>query len=469
MGFIWQAMEQFWSRGVHFIVAVVLARLLGPEEFGTIALLSIFIFFASILVDSGFGKALIQEKNVQDVDYDSAFYINVLLGLLIYFLLFISAPYVAKFYSKPVLVGVLRWSALGIVIHALRVVQSAVLEKEMRFNCSFWISLTSSLTTGIVGIGMAYTGFGIWSLVVSGLSGSLIGTLVMWIMVGWRPRLAFSIQRVKKLFSFGSKLLASWTIGSIVSQCYGPIIGKNYSVADLAFFNRGESLPMTVMGSVEAVISKVMFPALSSVQGEKERLVALTRRMMSFNAMVIFPCMLGLAALAEPTIRFLLTDKWIAAVPFLQFACIVYACRPINVANIQVIQARGEGGLYFKLEMIKTLVSLVLLLVSLKFGVVAIAIGRVVSTVVAVLINIKPCSDIIGYTYRMQLFDLMPYIIASGVMGVTLWTLAAVISLSAIGQLLVLIPVGGLLYAALLWVMKADAFMYAVNLVKRRV
>lgn len=468
MGFIWQALEQFGTRLVHFVVAIILARLLGPEEFGTIALLSIFMFFASLLVDSGFGKALIQEKDIQEVDYDSIFYVNLLIGLIMYCLLFLFAPCIADFYNKPILVPVLRWSALSIVLTGLRVVQSAVLEREMRFNCSFWISSVSTVVSGAVGVGMAYAGFGIWSLVASGLSGSLSSTMVMWVIVGWRPHWAFSLQRVRKLFAFGSKLLASWTIGAIAYQSYGPIIGKCYSAADLAFFNRGESLPTTVMGSVEAMISRVMFPALASVQSEKERLVALTRRMMSFNTMVIFPSMIGLAALAEPTIRLLLTDKWIASVPFLQLACIYYACRPINVANVQVIQARGEGGLYFKLEVLKTVISLLLLLVSLKFGIIAIAVGRVLSTVFAVLINMKPCSRIIGYTYRMQFTDLLPYMVAAGLMGTVIWLLASSMALSPLSLLLVLIPVGTLIYATLLWMVKADAFMYALNLIRRR-
>ena len=468
MGFIWQALEQFGTRLVHFVVAIILARLLGPEEFGTIALLSIFMFFASLLVDSGFGKALIQVKDIQQVDYDSIFYVNLLVGLAMYGLLFALAPCVADFYGKPILVPVLRWSALSIVLTGLRVVQSAVLEREMRFNCSFWISSVSTIVSGGVGIGMAYAGFGVWSLVASGLSGSMSSTLVMWIIVGWRPHLAFSMQRVKKLFSFGSKLLASWTIGAVAYQSYGPIIGKFYSAADLAFFNRGESLPTTVMGSVEAVISRVMFPALASVQNEKERLIALMRRMMSFNTMLIFPSMIGFAALAEPTIRLLLTDKWIASVPFLQLACVYYACRPVNVANVQVIQARGESGLYFRLEVLKTVISLLLLLISLKFGIIAIAVGRVVSTVLAVLINMSPCSRIIGYTYRMQFTDILPYMVAAGLMGAIIWLLASFMSLSPLSLLSILIPVGALLYAGLLWMMKADAFMYALNLIKSR-
>ena len=469
MGLIWNALEQFGSRLVHFVVAIILARLLGPEEFGTIALLSIFMFYASLLVNSGFGKALVQEKDIQDVDYDSIFYVNLLTGLMIYGVLFMAAPCIAGFYGKPILVPVLRWSALGIVLNALNVVQSAVLSREMWFNCSFWISAVSSIVSGVVGIGMAYSGYGIWSLVASGLGGSIAATIVMWIVVGWRPHLAFSIQRVRKLFSFGSKLLVSWAIGSAVTQSYGPIIGKCYSAADLAFFNRGESLPTTVMGSVEAVISRVMFPALASVQNEKERLVALMRRMMSFNTMLIFPSMIGLAALAEPAIRLLLTDKWIAAVPFLQLACIFYACRPINVANVQVIQALGEGGLYFRLEMLKTAINVLILLISLKFGIIAIAVGRVVSTVLAVLVNMKPCSRIIGYTYRMQFTDLLPYMVAAGLMGSVIWLLASFMSLSPLSLLLILIPVGALLYAGLLWMVKADAFMYALNLIKRRV
>ena len=468
MGFLWQALEQFGTRFVHFVVAIVLARLLGPEEFGTIALLSIFMFFASLLVDSGFGKALIQEEDVQAIDYDSIFYVNLVIGVLIYCLLFFAAPRIADFYRKPILVSVLRWSALSIVLTGCKVVQAAILERAMRFNCSFWISSVSTIVSGAVGVGMAYAGFGIWSLVASGLSGSLSSTIVMWIVVGWRPRLAFSIQRVKKLFSFGSKLLASWTIGAVANQAYGPIIGKCYSAADLAFFNRGESLPTTVMGSVEAVISRVMFPALASVQNEKERLVALTRQMMSFNTMLIFPAMIGLAALAEPTIRLLLTDKWIASVPFLQLACAFYACRPINVANVQVIQACGEGGLYFRLEVIKTVISLLLLLISLKLGIIAIAVGRVVSTILAVLINMMPCSRIIGYTCRMQFTDLLPYMVAAGLMGAVLWPLASGLKLPSLCLLLILIPLGAVLYAVLLWMMKADAFVYALNLLRRR-
>lgn len=264
-GFFWQALEQFGTRIAQFIVSIVLARLLGPEEFGTVALLAIFLFFANLLVDSGFGKALIQVKEVDQLDYDSVFYFNLLIGFVFYALLFVSAPAIAAFYGKPILVGVLRYAALGIVLNALNVVQSAILQRRMQFGASFWSSMVSSLVTGVVGIVMAYCGCGVWSLVFCGLIGGLCGTVVRWSLVGWRPHFIFSFTRIKKLARFSSQLLGAWLIGSVVMQCYGPIIGKWYSASDLAFFNRGEAFPSTIMGGVDGIISRVAFPALASI------------------------------------------------------------------------------------------------------------------------------------------------------------------------------------------------------------
>lgn len=423
-GVVWRTLEQFGTRGISVVVSIVLARILGPEEFGTVALLTIFLTLSSCLVNSGFSMALIQKKDVDDLDLNSVFYLNLAISLLIFGVLWICAPAIASFYGKPILVPVLRLSSVKLIIDAANGVQNVVLSRNMLFNRSFWISLSGIITNGVVGIWMAYTGFGLWALVWSFISGGLVATVVRWSLIGWRPTLQFSFTRLSSLFRFGSKMLWSSILETFSSQVYGLLIGKYYSAVDLAYFNRGANLPNLAMDSILGSISGVVFPALSKIQADKVRLKTAMQRILQTSSAVIFPLMFGLAAVAEPLIRLLYSDKWLMAVPYMQIACLGYALWPIHVANLQVIQAVGRGDIYLRLEIIKKVLIAVSILASFPYGAIALAFGKMLLSPISLYINCHPNTKLLDYSPSEQLLDVLPTFLLSVAMGVGVFSLS---------------------------------------------
>lgn len=297
-GVLWRFAEQFGTQIISFAVSVILACILGPEEFGTVALLTIFLALSSCLVNSGFGTALIQKKDADDLDFNSVFYLSLALSALLFGALWFSAPVIAGFYGKPVLISVLRVSAIKLIFDGLNGVQNAVLARQMLFNRSFWITLSGTFVGGVMGIWMAYSGFCIWSLVWSSLAGGFVSTAVRWFLIRWRPAFQFSWQRLKGLFAFGSRMLGVSLLDTFFTQIYGLLIGKWYSDSDLAYFNRGEHLPQVVMNSIQGSIGSVVFPALSKMQDDKAKLKSAMRKVMKTSSFIVFPMMFGLAALA---------------------------------------------------------------------------------------------------------------------------------------------------------------------------
>ena len=423
-GVLWRFAEQFGTQIITFVVSIILARLLGPEEFGTVALLTIFMALSQCLVNSGFGTALIQKKDADDLDFNSVFYLNLASSILIYGVLWVGAPVIAGFYGKPVLIPVLRVSAIKLIFDGLSGIQNAVLARQMLFNRSFWITLSGTLVGGITGIWMAYSGFGIWALVWSSLLGGGVSTTARWFLIGWRPAFQFSWQRLAGLFKFGSRMLGSSLLDTFFTQIYGLLIGKWYSASDLAYFNRGEHIPQMAMNSVQGSISSVIFPALSKMQDDKAKLKRAMRKVMQTSSFFVFPMMFGLAAVSKPLILVLISEKWLPAVPYMQLACLSYAFWPIHVANLQAIQACGRSDVFLNLEMIKKIMLIVVLFVTFKHGVLAIALGRLFIAPLSVYINSFPNKRLIDYSQAEQLRDLSPEFILSVFMAVVAWSMS---------------------------------------------
>lgn len=426
-GLLWRSMERFGSQAVSFLVSIVLARLLAPEEFGVFAILAIFLAVAGVFVDSGFGSALIQKKDADDLDFNSIFYLNIGASLLVYLLLFSVAPLIASFYGKPILAPVLRWSALMLVFNGINGIQNAVLAREMKFDLSFYVNLSGIVSSGVVGVAMAYAGYGVWALVVSQLGGAFVSTVARWFLIGWRPALQFSVERVRALFLFGSRIMATGLIDVFFNQVYGLIIGKWYSPADLAYYNRGDSIPCLAMGSVQGVVGGVVFPLFSKIQDDKAQMKAVMRRMMRMSSFFVFPALFGLAAVAKPLVELIFTEKWLPCVPFLQVACLYYAFWPLHVANLQIVQACGRSDILLRIELIKKVLLVALIAATFKYGVLALAIGRCVHGVISIVINVLPSRKLIDYSLREQLGDLLPsFLLAVGVgAGVSLVELTA--------------------------------------------
>ena len=415
---LWKLMERGGTQGIQFIVTIVLARLLLPEEFGLIVLVTIFIAIAGVFVQSGFNTALIQKKNVDEVDFSSVFYLSLIVASLLYIFLFFTAPLVANFFEEPELEPVLRVLSLTLFFGAVNSIQIAVVARKMQFKKLFFSSLGAIIISGTVGLVMAYAGFGVWALVGQQLINQLMVLVILWFTVKWRPKLVFSLERINNLFSFGWKLLVSGLIDTLYTNLQSLFIGKMFSPAILGFYNRGEQFPSLIVSNIDGSIQSVMLPTLSSYQEDRQRVKEIVRRSIVTSSFIVFPMMVGLAVIAEPLVKILLTEKWLPAVPFLQIFCASYALWPIHTANLQAINALGRSDIFLKLEIVKKIFGLIILGVSIPFGVYAMAIGVLVTGIIASFINAYPNLKLIDYSFQEQWKDIIPSLLLSLVMGI---------------------------------------------------
>jgi teichuronic acid exporter len=458
-------MERVGIQGIQFIVQIVLARLLLPEDYGIIALVVIFTSIAGVFVQSGFNTALIQKKDTDEADFSSVFYLSLLIACLIYILLFFAAPFIAVFYKIPEITPVFRVLSATLFFGAFNSIQNAVVARNMQFKKLFFSSTGAILISGTVGIYMAYTGYGVWALVGQQISNQLFVTLILWLTVKWRPQLLFSLERVKALFSFGWKLLVSGLLDTIYRELSSLIIGKMYTPAMLGFYNRGQQFPSLIVSNVNGSIQSVMLPVLASQQDNRPRVKEMMRRAIVTSSFIIFPMMVGLAVTAEPLVKLLLTDKWLPCVPFLQIFCASYALMPIHTANLQAINALGRSDIFLKLEIIKKIVGLSILGVTVFYGVYAIALGMVLSGIISTFINACPNKHLLDYSYIEQWNDIMPSLLLSLVMGAVVYSFKW-LGMSVLITLIVQICAGVILYVGMAWMFKLECFNYLINTLK---
>ena len=413
-GAIWSLMEKFGVQIVSFGVTLILARLLTPEDYGTIALLSIFTGIASSLVDSGFATALIQKKDVTEVDYNSVFYLSIVVAGILYVILFFIAPWIADFYKTPVLVSILRISAIVLFFNAVNSVQIVELKRNLRFDLSFRISLISTFSSAIVGITLAFLHFGPWALVWQTFTLGLVGVIARWFYVAWRPKLMFSFRALRTLFSFGWKLAVSFLINTIFENIYGLLIGRIYTKADLAFVNKGKTTPSLVMDSVNSTLGVVSFPALAKLQDSREQVRNGMRKLITCSTYLVMPAMAGVAVCSESLVFLLFGEKWIPCVRYMQVACFTYALWPFHTINLQAINAVGRSDLFLKLEIVKKISCVIFMIIFAYKGVfVFIAGSALILGPISVLINTWPNKRLLGYSVTMQVIDVGPTALAS--------------------------------------------------------
>ena len=464
-GLVWMFGERISAQLVTFIVSIVLARLLEPSSYGAIAIVNIFIALANVFVVSGFGNSLIQKKDADDKDFSSVFYFNIVMGVIVYIIIFISAPYIARFYDLQILCPALRVMGLRLIVAGINSVQSAYVSRNMMFRRFFWSTLGGTIGSAVVGITMAYMGFGIWALVAQYMFNSVIDTLVLWFTVKWRPKLLFSFNRLKSLFSFGWKLLVSSLLDTGYNNLRSLVIGKMYTSEDLAFYNKGKSFPNLVVVNINSSIQSVLFPAMAGAQDKKDEVKAMVRRAIRISSYIMFPMMAGLALVAEPLIKLLLTEKWLSCVPYLQISCFVFAFMPIHTANLQAIKAMGRSDIFLKLEIIKKIMGLAVLIAVMGYGVLAIALSSMAVTVVSAFINAYPNRKLLNYGYIEQIRDLFNGIVPLIVMSIAV----LIVSFLNIGDFPLMILqtiVGMITYVAASLLSKNDSFKYTLELVK---
>ena len=466
--FLWRFMERCGAQGVTFIVSIVLARLLDPKVYGTVALVTVFTAILQVFVDSGFGNALVQKKNADNIDFSTVFFFNITVCTALYLIMFFCAPLIASFYKMPELTPVVRVMSLTLIISGVKNIQQSYVSKNLLFKKFFFATLGGTIGAAFIGIGMAYAGFGVWAIVAQNLFNQLVDTIILWVTVKWRPQLAFSFKRLKGLFSYGWKLLVSSLLDTGYNNLRQLIIGKLYTAKDLSFFNKGQSFPNMIVTNINSSIDSVLLPTMSAEQDDKSRVRAMTRRAIKTSTYIMMPLMMGLAVSAEPLVSLILTDKWLPCVPFLRIFCFTYAFYPIHTANLNAIKAMGRSDMFLKLEIAKKAFGLVVLVSTMWFGVIWMAYSLLLASLFSQIINSFPNKKLLEYGYIQQLKDMLPQIALSCVMGFCVYLLNYV-RLPDIVILILQATVGAVLYITLSKVFKIESFEYVLNMLKKYV
>jgi O-antigen/teichoic acid export membrane protein len=461
-GMFWKFLEKGGTQGVQVVIQIILARLLLPSDYGVLALVIVFIEIASVFVQSGLGTSLIQKKVIDSIDLSSVFYLSLGIAGFVYMLLYFSAPFIASFYEKPMLTNILRVLSLTLFPGAFNAIQNAIVSRTMQFKRLFYSSIGSGIISGIVGIVFAYLGYGVWALVFQQLVNQLCITLILWFTVKWRPTLEFSTERVSVLFSFGWKLLLSSLLETAYRNLRSLIIGKLYTSSILGFYNRGQHFPKLVATSINGPIQSVLLPALSAEQDYKDRVKSMMRRSIVTSSFIVFPMMIGLAAVSEPLIILLLTEKWLPAVPFMKLFCITYALWPIHTANLQAINAMGRSDIYLKLEILKKILGLAILAISLIWGIYGLAIGEVIASIISSFINAYPNKKLLLYGYGEQVKDILPSLALSLLMGVVV-SILSILPFSPLVTMGIQVLTGALVYIGLAALFRMECFFYLIE------
>lgn len=416
-GLFWRFLERFGAQGVSFVVSIILARLLDPTVYGTVAIVTVILSLLQVFIDSGMGNALIQKKDADELDYSSVFSFNIIFSLILYLVLFFLAPVIAEYYSVQVLVPVVRVLSLTLVFSGVKNVLQAYISKRLEFKKFFFATLWGTIGAAIIGITMAYLGFGVWALVAQYLFNGLVDTIVLWVSCKWHPKIGFDYYRFKKLFSFGWKILVSSLLDTFYTDATQLIVGKVYSPAELAYFNRGRTIPGLAVISINSSLDSVLLPTMSQAQDNAEELRKMTRQFISTGLYIMAPLLIGLAFVSDTLVRVLLTEKWLESVMYIQIYSIVYMFFPIHTANISAIKASGRADLVLKLELIKKIISFLILFATIFISVKAMAYGMLLVSIANQIINSWPNKRLLNYSYVDQLRDIIPSILLALLMG----------------------------------------------------
>ena len=464
----WKLLERFGVLGGQFVLQIVLARMLNPEHYGVLSLMMIFTALANVFIQNGFNTALIQNKDVTEEDYSSVFWVNLLVAGVLYALLFALAPAIAAFYEMPDIILPFRVLSLMLLPGAVNAIQIAKVRKEMDFKKVFQCNLVAIVVSGVSGIVMAYMDMGIWALVMQTLLNVLVACLVMWFTVDFRPGFVFEYRRVKVLFSFGWKLTVSGLLDTLYQDIRSLVIGKKYNADTLGYYNRGKQFPQFLISAVNSAVQSVLLPAMSAEQEDKRKVKELMRNSVMLSSYIIFPMMAGLAGVATPLVRILLTDKWLPCVPYMQIYCFSLAFNPVHTSNLQAINAVGRSDIYLYLEIVKKSVGLLILTaaVFLFDSPIAIAMTGVISVFTGTLINAFPNRKLIDYSYVEQMKDILPsFLVALTMFGVVLCV--ELLQLPVIVTLFLQVVMGATVYVLLSAVLRLEPFKMLWATVKR--
>lgn len=465
-GIGWKFAERFLAQGITFVISVILARIIAPEHYGEIAIIMVFIMIADVFVSNGLNQALIQKKNADKTDFSTIFYCSLAISVVLYVILFFTAPLISNFYNMN-LTWPMRICAVKLIISAYNSVQHAYVSRHMIFRRFFFSTLIGTLVSAVVGIVMAYKGFGIWALIGQFLTNSFIDSVVLSFTVNWHPSFIFSKKSAKELLGFGSSCMFANLIGSIFNNLRTFVIGKFYPSDQVAFYNKGKNFPDLISENLTSSISSVMFPAMSNHNDDKAKVKELTKTSIRHTSYIIFPMMAGLFAVATPLITVLLTEVWIESVLFLQLATIHCALHIVTEANLQAMKAIGRGDVVLKLEFIKKPIALLLIIGAIPLGVKAMGVSLPLATFISMIVNIQPNRKLLGYGFFEQLKDLAPATILSVVMCAAVYPIQF-IPMPNIAILAVQAVTGVGIYVLLSHLTKNKSYQYLLWLIKTK-
>lgn len=446
-GVMWNAFERFSSQGIQFILTIIIARILTPQDYGLVAMLGIFMAISQTIVDSGFSNALIQKKNRTEEDYSTMFYFNLVASILIYALLFISAPWIALFYNQPELVKIVRVTGLYLITNSFGVIQMTRFIIALDFKKLAITSLLSVIISGSLGIWMAYHDFGVWTLVFQMLLGNISWVIILWILAKWTPRWLFSWSSFRELFSFGSKLLLSSLLNTLYTNMYSLVVGKFFNASMLGYFNRAYTLGQFPVQNFGNIVQKVLYPIQCRYQDEDEKFRQIFVTYLRISSFVLFPLMVGLAVLATPVIVLLLTEKWLQTVPLLQIICISLMWLPIMQANVSVLDAKGRSDYHLQAEVIKKILAMLILVFTLPFGIQSVCLGMLIYSFVDMAVVILYSRRLTDIGYKMQFKILSPSFLLALAMGGFIWLITYKINADI--YKLIIGSLGGLIFYAL--------------------
>lgn len=415
-GMAWTGFERIASVGVQFVIGIIIARLLSPEDYGVMGMLAIFIAIAQTFLDSGFANALIQKKDRTNVDYSTVFYFNTAISIILYAIMFVAAPSIAKFYSIPILTDVTRVVTVSLIINGLSIVQTAKLSIDLNFKLQSLASIFSIIFSGILGIILAILGYGVWSLVFQTITAALVRTIILWSFSHWIPMFAFSIKSFKTLFSFGSKILCSGMINTIYQDLYTLVIGRYFNAADVGFYNRANQFSFLPANTMTQTVLKVNFPILSQYQNDNIQLLQAYKKLLRIPIFILYPIMFGIMAIASPLVEILLGSKWLPCVPVLQILCLGYIWSPLTHINLNLLYVKGRSDLVLKLEFIKKPIAFIILFASIPFGLIGMCVGRAFYFFLAFVLNCIYTNKILNYGFKSQIKEILPILLNSLIM-----------------------------------------------------
>lgn len=475
-GFFWKAAESGGDQLITFLISIVLARLLGPEKYGTMSVMLIFITIANVIIQNGFQTALIQKKEISEADLSSVFWVGLLISAVLYAVIFCSAPVTAEFFGDPEITRMLRVLSLLLFTGSVVSVEMAIVARRMSFGMQCRATILADAVSGAIGIAAAVGGLGTWALILQQLIKNAALMVFLYMSLGWKPGLAVSAERIGALFSYGWKVLVSGLIDTIYTNLYTPVISKLYNPAMVGYYNRGNQFPQVIVNSMAQTMQAVMLPAFARTQTDTETARKMLRRAIKLSSFVMFPMMFGITATAEPLIRLLLGEEWLPAVPLLRLCCLSYSVWHLHVANLQAINANGRSDIYLKLEIIKKLIGVAVLILSVRMGIMGMIFMKALVDYITTFINAYPNKSIIGYGPASQWRDIMPEFVMSALMAAAVYGLQQLLSGSGIinaeagaGAALMLAvsaAAGVVIYAAAALLLKTESCRYLIETAK---